>query len=65
MNGAQEQYNAIKYKLDMAQHELNLIKQRLMNTTFARQQEEVESLKTQIGKKRFVKFNCIVKGIEK
>lgn len=50
MSGAQEQYNSIKNKLDIQTHELNLIRQRLLSTTFARQQDELDGLKTEIGK---------------
>ncbi|XP_050294064.1 structural maintenance of chromosomes protein 2 [Anthonomus grandis grandis] len=49
MSSSERQYNSIKDRLDMSKHELNLLRQRLLNTTFARQQEEVDSLKSQIA----------------
>lgn len=50
MNKTQEQYNAIKHEQDITKNQLDLLKQRLMNTTFAREQSEIEDLKTQISK---------------
>ncbi|XP_060524474.1 structural maintenance of chromosomes protein 2 [Cylas formicarius] len=48
LTGVQEQYNGIKQKLELSRHEHNLIKQRLLNTSFHRSQEEVAGLKAQI-----------------
>lgn len=47
----QEKYNSMKQRLDLSRHELNLVKQRLQQTTHHRQQEEVNNLKFQIGRK--------------
>ncbi|XP_066148443.1 structural maintenance of chromosomes protein 2 [Euwallacea fornicatus] len=58
MNGVQEQYNSIKYKLDMSKHELGLIQGRLLNTTFARQQDEVDNLKSQIDELKAKLATC-------
>lgn len=50
MSADQDSYNTIKQKLELARHELNLVKQRFQQTTHHRQQEEVAQLKTEIGK---------------
>lgn len=49
LSGIQENYNTVKRQLDLTRHELNLIKQRLQQSTHHRQQEEVNNLKIQIG----------------
>ncbi|KAJ8926989.1 hypothetical protein NQ314_020550, partial [Rhamnusium bicolor] len=48
MSGTQERYTSMKQRLDLSRHELNLIRQRLQQTTHHRQQEEINNLKMQI-----------------
>lgn len=50
MSDDQDKFNSVKQKLELARHELNLIRQRLKQTTHHRQQEEINQLKTEIGK---------------
>lgn len=50
LSNIQEQYNSMKQRLDLSRQELNLLKQKLQHTTHHRQQEEVNNLKSQIGK---------------
>lgn len=49
MSGAQEQWNRMKQQLELKQHELGLIRQRLQQTTHHLQQEELETIKQNIG----------------
>lgn len=50
MSGDQDKFNSMKQKLELARHELNLVNQRLKQTTHHIQQEEINQLKTEIGK---------------
>lgn len=49
MQNNQSQYTQLKQKLELKQHELRLIEQRLQQTEHHRQQEEVNNLKKQMG----------------
>lgn len=54
----QEQYNELKHKHNITKHELEMIRDRLRNTSFARLQDEMDGLKTQIVELKAKIANC-------
>lgn len=46
-------YNQLKEQIDLQQHELNNVKQRLQSSTFQQQQTEIDELQKRIGKYYF------------
>lgn len=42
-------FNQIKEQLDLQQHELNNVRQRIQSSTFQQQQTEIDELQTRIG----------------
>ncbi|ERL92400.1 hypothetical protein D910_09714 [Dendroctonus ponderosae] len=58
MSKTQEQYNTIKHERDIAKNQLDLLKQRLLNTTFAREQSEIDDLKAQITQLKEQMASC-------
>ncbi|KAL1506874.1 hypothetical protein ABEB36_006156 [Hypothenemus hampei] len=49
MSQIQDQYNSLKKKLDFLNNDLRIGKQRLLNTDFGRDQDELENLNRQLG----------------
>ncbi|KAF2889427.1 hypothetical protein ILUMI_16746, partial [Ignelater luminosus] len=50
MSSIQQQWSNTKQQLELRQHELGLVKQRVQNTAHHQQQEEIENIKKNIGK---------------
>lgn len=50
MSSVQQQWSNAKQQLELRQHELGLVRQRVQNTVHHQQQEEIENIKQNIGK---------------